>query len=338
MVDLQTFNNHKCRDSSKRARNAITSTTTICQAQDDSITSHLASLSLSDYAAAPVAENTASSTRPSNLGKSTAQKLVAQLLYQLRDIESSLDSLITSTDEQLSKLGKPETSRDIFPLLCSISNACTIQTQLTSITSRAAPIQETKASLLARSSELITNLEDAKRLWNKHTEELPIRGDFPVDTIFSTGKPIFRIKTSLNLISFALEQHDMPILEHADPIIQLSVFTMVVLQVILHNSCRGCHFLLSMLHYIVQLCLLRNGRVLTVYDRKLLSDFPKDPDSATKQFKLEGKETIYAVCPKQNCQKLYPPVYQKGSPIPQYPMYCNHKVFNNKCGTRITRP
>jgi hypothetical protein len=95
-----------------------------------------------------------------------------------------------------------------------------------------------------------------------------------------------------------------------------------------------------MLHYIIQICLLWNGRVLNVYDRKLLSNFPKDPDSATKQFNLDIKETIYAVCPKQTCEKLYPPVYRKGSPIPEYPTYCIHKEFDNdsECGTRITRP
>lgn len=115
---------------------------------------------------------------------------------------------------------------------------------------------------------------------------------------------------------------------------------MVVLQVLLHNSHRGCHFLLSMLHYIVQLCLLRNGRVLNVYDQKLLSDFPKDPDSAVKQFKLETTEFIYAVCPEQQCQALYRPVYQKGSPIPHYPLSCTYQWRRDRspCGTRITRP
>jgi hypothetical protein len=126
------------------------------------------------------------------LGKSSAQKVVAQLLYQLRDIESSLDSLIIWTDEQLSKLGKPKPFKDMFPLLCSISKARTIQAQLTSINSRAASVQETKASLFARSSELITKVEDAQRLWNKHTEELPIQRDSPVDSAFSTGKSIFQ--------------------------------------------------------------------------------------------------------------------------------------------------
>ncbi len=114
---------------------------------------------------------------------------------------------------------------------------------------------------------------------------------------------------------------------------------MVVLQVILHSSRQSCHFVLSMLQYMVQLCLLRNGRNLNVYDQKLLADFPKDPDSATKQFKLETKEVIYAVCPKHQCQSLHRAVYQ-GSPIPQYPMFCTNKPFDSssECGTRITRP
>ena len=95
-----------------------------------------------------------------------------------------------------------------------------------------------------------------------------------------------------------------------------------------------------MLHYIVQLCLLRNGRVLNVYDQKLLSDFPKDLDSAVKQFKLDTAEVIYAVCPEQQCQALYRPVYQKGSPIAHYPLSCTYKSLHNDspCGTHITRP
>jgi len=115
---------------------------------------------------------------------------------------------------------------------------------------------------------------------------------------------------------------------------------MVVLQVLLHDSRRGCHFLLSMLHYIVQLCLLRNGRVLNVYDQKLLSDFPKDPDSAVQQFNLETAEVIYAVCPEEQCQALYRPVYPKGSPIAQYPLFCTYKLphdgTSSACSTHIT--
>lgn len=137
-----------------------------------------------------------------------------------------------------------------------------------------------------------------------------------------------------------LEQHNLPILQHADPIIQATLFTMVVLQVLLHNSRRGYHFLLSMLHYIIQLSLLRNGRVLNVYDQKLLSDFPKDPDSAIKQFRLGTLEVIYAICPEQQCQALYLPVYQKGSSIAYYPLSCTYRSTQDgsPCSTHLTRP
>jgi hypothetical protein len=132
--------------------------------------SHFASLSLSNHSATLAAVTVTSNT---HFGKSTAQNLVAESLYWLRDIEMALDSIITVNDGQLGKLGKPQSVKDIFPLSSSISNARTIQNQLTSITSHAASVQETKSCLLARSREFITKLEDAKRLWNKQTEGLP---------------------------------------------------------------------------------------------------------------------------------------------------------------------
>ncbi|PPR01782.1 hypothetical protein CVT26_013175, partial [Gymnopilus dilepis] len=113
------------------------------------------------------------------------------------------------------------------------------------------------------------------------------------------------------------DPHNTGILEDADPIIQLVVFTMVVLQ----------------------FSLLRSGRSLSIHDQKLLADFPKDPDSATKQLKLDSNHTIYSVCPKVKCQTLYAPKFMHGSDIPQYPKYCNCIGLNGKpCGTRLTRP
>ena len=52
----------------------------------------------------------------------------------------------------------------------------------------------------------------------------------------------------------------LTILPNVDPIIQVS-FTMVALQVVHHLSRRGCHFLLSMLRYIIQLSLMHNRRI-----------------------------------------------------------------------------
>lgn len=115
---------------------------------------------------------------------------------------------------------------------------------------------------------------------------------------------------------------------------------MVALQVVIHASRRGCHFLLTMLKYIIQLSLMRKNASLSTSDTKLLSDFPVDPDSAAQRLHLNGHETIRAVCPNSKCHKTYPPTFQGYSPIPIYPPYCTHRQFTSgpECGTRLTRP
>ena len=52
------------------------------------------------------------------------------------------------------------------------------------------------------------------------------------------------------------------------------------------------------------------------------------------------RNSPYTVCPEQQCQALYPPAYQKGSPISHYPLTCTYKSprDGSPCGARITRP
>jgi hypothetical protein len=200
VVDSKTFDRHKRHDSSKRVRDAIATATTVCKSQDDAIAAHLASLSLSRdlsinstmHFHRPTAANTSSRSS----GKSTEQKLIEELLYQLRDIEMLIEDLIITVDGELNSMGNPGTANDTFPLLPSISTARTIQAQLSGINSRAASVQEAKSSLLVRLGKVVTKLEDAKGSWNAQVEDLSIQGDFPSETIFSTGKSMAWIKAS----------------------------------------------------------------------------------------------------------------------------------------------
>lgn len=122
--------------------------------------------------------------------------------------------------------------------------------------------------------------------------------------------------------------------------IQVSIFLMVALRIVLNVPRRGCCFLLAMLQYILQLTLLRKRSQFSQNDQKLLSDFPADPDTATKHFRLDGKSTIYAVCPNGKCHQTYKPTFEGDSPIPIYPTHCTHKEYSNgaRCGERLTRP
>ncbi|KAF8809396.1 hypothetical protein BYT27DRAFT_7013568, partial [Phlegmacium glaucopus] len=126
------------------------------------------------------------------------------------------------------------------------------------------------------------------------------------------------------------DHHHHPILNGADSMIQVSVFLMVALHIVLNVPRRGCHFLLAMLHYILQLAFECSSSQLPQNVQKLFPDFPADPDTAaTKHFHLDGKSVIYAVCPNGKCHQTYRPMFEGDSPIPIYPKYCTHKEYQD---------
>ena len=189
LVDSKTFHRHKRHDSSKRARDAFDTAMTACKKQDDDIAAHLASLSLPydrpTNLPIPLHQSTtANTTSP----LSTEKKLVRDLLYRLRDIEASLEDLTLSVNGKLNCIGNPGAANEAFPLLSFISTARSIQSRLSGITSRAAPVQETKSSIRARLDEVVTKLAAAKHSWNSQAKNLPIRADFHTETTFSTGR------------------------------------------------------------------------------------------------------------------------------------------------------
>jgi hypothetical protein len=98
--------------------------------------------------------------------------------------------------------------------------------------------------------------------------------------------------------------------------------------------------MLSMLQYVIQLALMRTSPRLSPREQKLMSDFPVDPRAATAQFHLDGKSTVYAVCPNPKCHRTYKPTFEGDSPIAQYPRLCSHRQFHEgpRCKERLTKP
>ena len=94
----------------------------------------------------------------------------------------------------------------------------------------------------------------------------------------------------------------------------------------------------AILKYIVQLCLMREHTGLSQRDLKLLSDFPVDPRTVEKEYNLNTKATIYAICPNENCHASYKPTFNDGSPIPIYPSFCTHLHFGRRCKEPLVRP
>jgi Transposase family tnp2 len=94
----------------------------------------------------------------------------------------------------------------------------------------------------------------------------------------------------------------------------------------------------GVLQYVVQLCLMREHTGLSQRDLKLLSDFPVDPRTAEKEYSLNAKATIYAICPNENCHASYKPTLNDGSPVPIYPSFCTHSHFGRRCKEPLVRP
>lgn len=139
---------------------------------------------------------------------------------------------------------------------------------------------------------------------------------------------------------FFLARHYNPVLENANPVLQVAFFMILTCQVILGVSRRGCNFLLNTLQYVIHLTLIRRGPLLSLHNQKLMSDIPRDFRLAEQHFPLDSQHTIYAVCPDLHCHATYKPTFQEGSPIPLFESHCTYRQFEGgkKCGTRFLRP
>ena len=62
---------------------------------------------------------------------------------------------------------------------------------------------------------------------------------------------------------------------------------------------------------------------LSPKQQKLMNDFPADPRTAVEQFNLDGRSTVYAVCPK--CHHTYAPRYRDGDRIAIWPEICTYR-------------
>lgn len=111
----------------------------------------------------------------------------------------------------------------------------------------------------------------------------------------------------------------------------------VACHVILGFSRRGCHWLFSMSAFIIQTTVFKVLPVsaqLPTYFQAMLSDFPRDVRTATAQFNLDPKTTVYAACPA--CHEIYPPTHD--GPIPIYPERCTFRRYGSSCKAQLLRP
>ncbi|KZT05323.1 uncharacterized protein LAESUDRAFT_619922, partial [Laetiporus sulphureus 93-53] len=103
-------------------------------------------------------------------------------------------------------------------------------------------------------------------------------------------------------------------LDRINPLLLLSIFMALILNLLRGSTRRACNFALRMLKLIIECAIQQKGAVSSD-DQEILKRFPTDIRSVRKLFDLDPVTIVWAVCP--TCSSTYEPSYQSG--IPVYP-------------------
>ncbi|KDQ60540.1 hypothetical protein JAAARDRAFT_126251, partial [Jaapia argillacea MUCL 33604] len=93
-------------------------------------------------------------------------------------------------------------------------------------------------------------------------------------------------------------------LQHAEPLLVIGTFMVIVINLLGGVSQSSCNFVLKMLQFLLSVSLGR-GQDLDERDKALLLAFPHDIRTVRKHFDLEPETRPYAVC--LACKALNPP-------------------------------
>jgi hypothetical protein len=119
--------------------------------------------------------------------------------------------------------------------------------------------------------------------------------------------------------------------DRCNEIAQVCIFLGVVCNVIMGVSRRGGDLIMSLIAIVVQL-VFRSNPGNETRQADTLAQIPPSITAALSKLNLEGRNTIYAVCPACHC--TYKPHFNRDSSIPIYPEKCSNepKPGSNRCG------
>jgi hypothetical protein len=115
--------------------------------------------------------------------------------------------------------------------------------------------------------------------------------------------------------------YDMPV-NQCTPAAQVSIFLGVVCSVIMGVSRRAGDLIMGLVFVIIQLVSTKHDDMVDPIQARTLKEIPKTIHAALSKFNLEGKTTIYAVCPA--CHFTHKPRVQSSSFERVYPEHCAH--------------
>lgn len=120
-----------------------------------------------------------------------------------------------------------------------------------------------------------------------------------------------------------------------DPIKHLTVAAQVAMvlgaacSIVMGVSRQAADFIMSAISLVVYLVALNPDGSVDNHRREILSEIPVTITTALEKFKLDGRTTMFAVCPACNC--TYDPIVLPGSNISSYPERCTNRPRTKSC-------
>ncbi|KAJ2923601.1 hypothetical protein H1R20_g13494, partial [Candolleomyces eurysporus] len=256
----------------------------------------------------------------------SARERIKRILARLGQLDDHVDTFKARVDDALAQFSLPESEQAIgpFPLRDLIREAHSIKDELDIINSKTPAVVELKRSISGKVQLALERMVGKEQLWKK----------------FVTAAKEKATATSAACVQYNSEHHFQTALHNTNPALQVIFFAIIALHVLFTIPRRSCRFILQIYRYSLQLALSFGKSSLPQRDKTLLANIPEDPETLLKQFHLEGKSTIRAVCPDPKCHFQYDPTFDGSSPIPRYPSRCNHRRFagGKRCKQPLLRP
>ncbi|KAF8591807.1 hypothetical protein K439DRAFT_1611075 [Ramaria rubella] len=123
--------------------------------------------------------------------------------------------------------------------------------------------------------------------------------------------------SSLEPVCYDSDHHFNSIVDHTNEVAQVTMFLAIICVVIMDVSRPAGDLIMGLLSLILNLAWKKQDGSLAPRQVHILAQIPMSVTTALLRFTLDGRVTIYAVCP--TCHFTYKPLYKAGSVIPIYP-------------------
>jgi hypothetical protein len=175
-------------------------------------------------------------------------------------------------------------------------------------------------------SEMLEQLE-ARVVELRNTMPYEIEG--PID--FDTSKRLLVYVSFFPTLMYSPEHHFDDPINRTGELAQVAIFIGVVCSVIMHVGRQAGDLVMRLIHTLIRKAFEHKGGPLRPTDEHILKQIPLTIQQALSRFNLDGRTTIYAVCPACHCTyKPHGRVYPKrctNKPIPESDG-CNHALLD----------